>query len=257
MIVGPSEGRYGMSYVGGIQPGDGTQMTPTELGLCGESDDNRFSSSGDDNYLKHAYHLFRFDLSALNVTGLTSYRFLWEGHPDYTPPLAGTMGVTLWRWIPDNAQWMYPGSLNGMTTDFELFFTQFAVATPPTYVPLADMVDGDGMAWMLVFVSPSIFAPHTLSTDLVTFSAAGRLSTAHSPTGQRFRVFDDGDAGQVSFERLDHPAGAWSTPTQPFGEGSNTPDIECLADGRLRCALIDSDGNLQQFYSSDDGESWA
>ena len=56
------------------------------------------------------------------------------------------------------------------------------------------------------------------------YLAPQRLRTAHSPTGQRFRVFDDGDEGAVSFERLDHPGGAWSTPTQPFGEGSNSPE---------------------------------
>ncbi len=110
--------------------------------------------------------------------------------------------------------------------------------------------------------APSASAVNTTPSyyDVILVQYVGMealLSTTHNLFGQRFRVFDDGAAGEVSFERRDLASGDWSAATQPFGEGSNSPDIECLADGRLRCAIIDSDGNKQQFYSSDDGETWS
>jgi len=83
------------------------------------------------------------------------------------------------------------------------------------------------------------------------------LASSHNIFGQRFRAFDDGAAGDVSFERRDLPAGDWSVPIQPFAGGGNSrPAIQCLPDGRLRAAYINADGNVVKAQSRDDGESW-
>ncbi|HUU55306.1 MAG TPA: hypothetical protein VMY87_10355 [Armatimonadota bacterium] len=75
--------------------------------------------------------------------------------------------------------------------------------------------------------------------------------------GQRARAFGTPDNPNVSFEIQDIADGTWSTPTQPLpGDGNTMPDIECLSDGRLRIAYLDSGGALQQALSTNDGDSW-
>jgi len=127
---------------------------------------------------------------------------------------------------------------------WEWFTFEWELPEPASVVGTQIKIIGEYVQWLRV-------GALYLQLHLVS-----RLTAGSNIFSQRVRAFDDGAVGTVSFERLDHPGGSWSTPTQPFGEGSNSPDIECLADGRLRCALIDSDGNLQRYQSFDDGESW-
>ena len=121
----------------------------------------------------------------------------------------------------------------------------------------AQYVDEAGYIWLRIQGGQGT-KEKWLYTDFVEIEieVSSHISITNNPFGQAFRAFDDGDAGAVSFERLDHTGGDFSTPIQPFGAGSNSPSIECLPDGRLRAALIDGDGLLQQYQSYDDGETW-
>ncbi|HUU53503.1 MAG TPA: hypothetical protein VMY87_01170 [Armatimonadota bacterium] len=220
-------------------------MSAEQLALCTASDDDRLVNSD-----FNPVHFFRFDVGQFRDP--QSLEFYAEGHST-TGSLDSSRSLHLWNYV--TLEWVffaldptnpYP------STDYKLQFSR-------AFSALESYISGD-IIWFYIVARGLTPPSQTLYTDdvglTVTDIVPGRLSTAHNLSGQRFRVFDDGDAGEVSFERLDHPSGSWSTPTQPFGAGSSSADIECLADGRLRCALIDSDGNLQQYYSSDDGESW-
>jgi len=229
-------------------PSSGTAMTAGEIALCVDSDDSRFSTTETDTQ-QHSW--------AFPVSGIPKrIRFYHEGYVDISDiPKGRSVVIALYKVSTGG---FTPQEHHHEASDTEIYVE----VTDPDQ--MANYIDGDGKIWGAVIgehtgVPSPPDTDTTLHTDRVQLAVWGssRLRTAHNLSGQRFRVFDDADAGEVSFERLDHPAGAWSTPTQPFGEGSNSPDIECLADGRLRCALINSDGNLQQYQSVDDGDTWS
>jgi len=266
-IFEPVEGRYYRGIADYPPIDQGTPMGSGDLTKCLTSDDVRYAVSGSTPDTAVLATFYRFDLSALSYI----QKLRW-GHEGYAveDEGAGSAYVLICSRVyrsdltPPVYQWMYnsPNCIHFNPFDTEAR-ADWIVPQDPLFAPFDEKLFDEGMLWLGAFTLGEHYSEpgHTSAqyTDRVwvEISTAGRIRTAHSPAGQRFRVFDDADAGEVSFERLDHPAGSWSTPTQPFGEGSTSPDIECLADGRLRVALIDSDGNLQQYYSSDDGESWA
>ena len=264
-VIVPAEGRYGIGANPPVPPSSLSMMTSGELATCQTSDDDRFMLEAlpDPTYCKYPTVVFRFDFPE-GFDFSTSVRICHEGYCVADPPCEGAYKrhYRLWWWDVNN--WWGANILPSPLGSEVKQSYDTVVWAMPGMMPLPDpwgaFLDENNRLYVAIMFQPDDPTDGWIKgyTDRCWIPGISpRLRTAHNLSGQRFRIFDDADAGQVSFERLDHPGGAWSTPTQPFGEGSNSPDIECLADGRLRCALIDSDGNLQQFYSSDDGESWA
>ncbi len=251
IAIQPVTGKYG--YKSHLAPASAywTLMTPDELTKCRVSDNDRFvNSSG--TLDSSASQLFRFAFGDYPTIETLILRHEGWGERYVTGEWLPA-GRVLALWNPATTTWVNIATITDESRADSVFSYEATPSVISTYI-------SGGILWEMYTVTGSS-APMNLYTDLaqaiIGVPDTLRISTAHTPFGQTVRVFDDGDAGAVSFERLDLASGAWSTPTQPFGEGSNSPDIECLADGRLRCALIDSDGNKQQFYSSDDGESWS
>ena len=249
-VISADEGRYGVMTLGSFPAWAAMNvMSGGELAQCEGSDDDRFTSDGGPAQTNHVLHLFEFTVPS-------APRKLTLCHEGYTLPIGGgggPMRTSLAVYLWDLGLWSEIGPYHDNAYDTEVTHTYTDADV------IDDILNDDGEARVgVIGYHTSTPAVGRLYTDRCWLEVGeGRIATAHNAFGQRFRVFDDGDAGAVSFERRDLASGDWSAATQPFGEGSNTPDIECLADGRLRCALIDSDGNKQQFYSSDDGESWS
>jgi len=83
------------------------------------------------------------------------------------------------------------------------------------------------------------------------------ISTDTNLFQQSFRAVADATAGNVIVETQDLPGGAWSDPIEPTeDDGTHSPSLECLADGRLRLAIMDAAGDRQEMVSTDDGETW-
>ncbi len=257
---GPEEGCYGIGSYVTLSPGDGTAMTAGELAQCTDSDDDRFSSSA--AYRNPPYHMFKFDASPYPTDAFTRVEFTGEAYCAFDsgdiPPI-----TALFVWAHDPLagapKWHNVGTAQHENPyDTEL--------SPGVNNNEQGYIDDDGTVWIMLWggwdpgdppTAPMF--PFTFYTDFVEIvvHSPSKVALDESLFGQRFRVFDDGDSDDVSFERLDLASGDWSSPTQPFaGDSNHSPDIECLPTGHLRAAYIDSSGDLQQKLSKDDGETW-
>ena len=239
----PVEGRYG-TVIPGVSPtkGAGTLMSTAELTRCVDSDDIRFSNNWPAGSL--AYQQFRFDFTGHSPATIKRLRAFHEGHSITVLPF-----TYLHVW-PDNG---VPFSLGSHTwaVDKVISYTKSSA--------FEDWIDGADMLWLLVRGAPSgLSDPGTLYTDQVGVAIdLPSLVEAVSPFGQRYRLYDDLEAGGISFQRQDMPGGEWNTPTQPFtGSGNHSPALEWLPNGLLRAAYIDSGDALQRRISRDDGATW-
>jgi len=258
IILQPIEGRYDTHVVPGYildPPPFGTEMTEAELAKCADSDDIRFSNNSPANYV--ARQIFKFDLSSYSPGAIKTLKPSHEGYSTVTGE-ATAVETYLSSWRVDSEEWRYQDNhSNGYDTVIEREAPYGGPAggnTPDVFISDA------GELWILIYTYDwSAWRASTLYTDQVQLVITLRVRVASStnPFGQRFRAFDDGDVGDISFERLDHPGADWSIPTQPFsGDGNANPDLVALPTGALRAGYLDSDGDLQQRISLDDGETW-
>jgi len=91
----------------------------------------------------------------------------------------------------------------------------------------------------------------------IQYQYEGGISTDTNLFHQSFRAVGDQGTRNVIVEAQDLPGGPWSDPVEPAEDpGAHSPSLECLADGRLRLAVMDSAGDRQELLSTDDGETW-
>jgi hypothetical protein len=235
LILQPVSGRYRWNITE-------QEMSEAELTSCMEDDDDRFMT-GPCPAAKPHWHQFTFQSPSRNVSKLTVRH---EGYFSCADQATIVIGIFKWpigqfAFTNFSNQWPGPPDI---------------VRDLGTGVP-RDYISEDGLIVFYVRVEHQDEVT-SLYTDRAEVEIDfRRISESHNLFGQHFRAFDDGAAGDISFERRDVPAGDWSTPTQPFaGGGNSSPAIECLPDGRLRAAYIDADGNLVKAQSRDDGETW-
>jgi hypothetical protein len=224
-------------------------MSEYEVGACEESDNYGLQgpTTGPSEMYRQSLIACRFEIGPGMVKSLIAKH---EGHYYGTAEFSFVLRLRLWDFSA--SVWSATLAFHSMPYDYVMQVELVGDDCTP-YV-------SDGIVWVGTTVYPADERLEAgIWTDWISLDVdlkPARVVTAHNLFGQHFRAFDDGAAGDVSFERRDRPAGDFSTPIHPFGEGSNSPSIQCLPDGRLHAAYIDADGNLVKAQSRDDGETW-
>jgi hypothetical protein len=143
------------------------------------------------------------------------------------------------------------------------YFHDWLDLTIEVVVAPASVVDGSGDIWL--YGQGGLYGaytyPYTFLTDWATvqyhpISGKKAITETVNIYGQRARAWRDPAFDTISFEALDAPSGLWSTPIQPFGANANSPQLQCLDNGSLIAAYIDSTGALKHAVSTDDGVTW-
>ena len=228
------------------EPPYGTPMTPPELALCHDPDEEYFETTGDWTLL--ITHLFRFH--GIPISGYDK-RFRWKG--TYWSTASPGVGLAIYNWVSHSWEVMVYGGPGS-------FWLSFGVR----YYDWFRYLDGSGNAW--VAGQLYLYPPYRgiLSTDSIDGGLYGtimeNLSLASNLFGQAAIVTSQPDNNPSIELRIQSPGDFYpldwgAAPIYPIAGGHlSRAEVEFHTDAAIQIRYVDAAGAAHRAVNFCDGE---